>query len=301
MKKFALAALLISSAASAQTLPPAIVVNGEQMSRITAKAAAVQAANPTPNQHETIIAARPYTLSLERRVAKAPAATHSNGAELMIVLDGGATLTTGGTIVNPVTSGTSTRGPDITGGTSQHVSKGDFVLVPENTPHMIVPDPGAPFLQATMLIPHGAAAPGGRGGRGGAPKLVTHASEIPAMMEKAKAAVAASPRFFGGDTLLSLAPIRVGLEYRSPKGIASVHKNDGEFMYVIAGEGNIPTGGTVTNPKDTGANIDGDALVGATDHPMKAGDFIFVPANVPHLAVSNGEFVLATLHVPAAN
>jgi quercetin dioxygenase-like cupin family protein len=87
------------------------------------------------------------------------------------------------------------------------------------------------------------------------------------------------------------------LEYRSAKGIASVHKNDGEFMYVISGEGNIPTGGTVTNPKDTGANIDGDEMVGATDNKMKAGDFIFVPKGLPHKAVTDGTFVLMTLHV----
>jgi quercetin dioxygenase-like cupin family protein len=299
MKKLALAALLISSAASAQTLPPAIVVNGDAMPRIMAKAAADQAARPNPNQHEAIITARPYALALERRVGNAPAALHPAHAELMIILDGAGTLTTGGTMTGAgAPNGNTINGTGVTGGTDQHIAKGDFVLVPEGTPHIIVPDAGGPIQLASMLIPHGSAA---AGGRGGAPKLVTHASEIPAMMEKAKAAVAASPRFFGGDTLLSLAPIRVGLEYRSPRGIASVHKNDGEFMYVIAGEGNIPTGGTVTNPKDTGANIDGDALVGATDHPMKAGDFIFVPANVPHLAVSNGEFVLATLHVPAAN
>jgi quercetin dioxygenase-like cupin family protein len=301
MKKCVIAALLVSTAVSAQTLPPAIVVNGDAMGRITAKAAADQAANPTPNQHEAIIGARPYNLSLERRVAKAPAASHANGAELMIVLDGAATLTTGGTIVNPAVNGANTNGPDITGGTPQHIARGDFILVPENVAHILVPDAGG-LLLATMVIPHQAAAQSpGRGGRGGAPKLITHESEIPAMMEKAKAALPTAARFFAGDTLLSLAPIRVGLEYRSPKGIASVHKNDGEFMYVIAGEGNIPTGGTVTNPKDTGANIDGDALVGATDHLMKAGDFIFVPANVPHLAVSNGVFVLATLHVPAVN
>jgi len=60
----------------------------------------------------------------------------------------------------------------------------------------------------------------------------------------------------------------------------------------------LTTGGTVVNPKDTGANIDGDALEGATDHHMKTGDFIFVPAGLPHLAVTDGTFVLATLHVP---
>jgi mannose-6-phosphate isomerase-like protein (cupin superfamily) len=118
------------------------------------------------------------------------------------------------------------------------------------------------------------------------------------MIEKAKAAAATSPRFFGGDTMLSLPPYRVGLEYRTPKGIASVHKNDGELMFVLEGEGVIVAGGTVVNPKDLGANIDGDALAGGTDHRMRKGDFIFVPKGVPHLARTDGTFVLATLHLP---
>ena len=39
-----------------------------------------------------------------------------------------------------------------------------------------------------------------------------------------------------------------------------MHKNDGEFMFVLEGEGVIVTGGTVINPKDTGADIDGDGI-----------------------------------------
>jgi len=47
----------------------------------------------------------------------------------------------------------------------------------------------------------------------------------------------------------------MGLEYRSPKGIASVHKNDAEYMYVLEGEGVIVAGGTesVINPSFTTA------------------------------------------------
>ena len=282
--------VLAQSAAPA----PAIVINGGQMAQIMAKAAADQAAKPSPNQHEAIISASPYSLSLERRVGKAPAVVHTMGVELMIILDGSGTLTTGGTMVGgTLANGNITGGTAINGGQDQHIGKGDFILIPDNTPHMIVADGGAPLQLASLVIPHAAGAPAGRG----APKLITHAADLPAMIEKAKAAVPGSARFFGGDTLLSLGSIRVGLEYRSPKGIASVHKNDGEFMYVIAGEGHIPSGGTMVNPKDTGANIDGDAMEGATDNLMKAGDFIFVPKGLPHAAITDGVFVLATLHV----
>src|SRR6185503_20001065 len=110
MKKLALAALLaLPVAASGQT--PAIVVSGDAMPRIIAKAVSDQAATPTPNQHEAIISARPYTLSLERRVTKAPAAVHTAGAELMIVLDGAATLTTCGMLVGGTVNGANINGP----------------------------------------------------------------------------------------------------------------------------------------------------------------------------------------------
>jgi mannose-6-phosphate isomerase-like protein (cupin superfamily) len=282
MKKLAFALLLAAAPASAQTPAPATIVSAAQVQALSAKAAAAQGGHPLSQQ--SIIAADGHALNLERRVGKASAAVHPDDAEIMIVLDGAATLTTGGTLIE----GAMAR---IDGGVSQHVGKGDFILVPENTPHLLLPDSGALVL-AIMTIPH-AAAPAGRG----APKLVTHAAELPAMIAKAKAAAPASARFFAGDTLLALGNIRAGLEYRSPKGIASVHKNDGEFMFVISGEGNIPTGGTVTNPKDTGANIDGDEMVGSTDHIMKTGDFIYVPKGLPHKAISDGEFVLMTLHV----
>jgi mannose-6-phosphate isomerase-like protein (cupin superfamily) len=175
--------------------------------------------------------------------------------------------------------------------------KGDILMVPQNTPHMMVPDASAPFVLATLHLSR-TGEPAPVPGRAPAtPKLVNLAADLPAMTEKARAAVATSPRFFGGDTILALPPYRMGLEYRSPKGIASVHKNDGEFMVVLEGEGVIVAGGTVVNPKDTGANIDGDAIAGGTDIRMKKGDWIFVPKRVPHLAKSDGAFVLATLHV----
>src|ERR1700761_6903721 len=101
MNTFAVAAAfaLLPVAAFAQAPAPAIVVQGGQMREIMAKAVADQAARPTPIQHETIIGAPPYSLVLERRIGKAPAALHPAHAELMIILEGSGTLTTGGTLV----------------------------------------------------------------------------------------------------------------------------------------------------------------------------------------------------------
>lgn len=288
--------LLMATAAAAQTTGGAIVVSAGQVEQIRQTARASQGSRPSAAQ--PIISAQPYVLNLEHRTGKAPASVHGAEAEIIIVLDGAGTITTGGTLVDAKTgTNGNISGTDIAGGTAQHAVKGDMLIVPQGTAHMMVPDAGGAFVLATLHLPRTAEPAPAAGRSSTAPKLVHHAADLPAMIEKAKAAAASSPRFFGGDTLLSLAPYRMGLEYRTPKAIASVHKNDGEFMLVLEGEGVIVTGGTVVNPKDLGANIDGDAIQGGTDNRMKKGDWIFVPKGLPHLARTDGTFVLATLHV----
>jgi mannose-6-phosphate isomerase-like protein (cupin superfamily) len=284
--------LLTACAAAAQSASDATIVSAEQVEQIRQRAAQAPSA---PSVSRPIIAA-PDALNLEYRTGKAPASVHTGQAELIIVLDGAGTITTGGTLVEAVPAANGNiSGRDITGGTPQHLVKGDMLFVPQGTAHMMVPDATGAFVLATLHLPRTEPAPvAGRP----APKLINHAADLPAMTEKAKAAAGTSPRFFGGDTILSLAPYRVGLEYRTAKGIASVHKNDGELMLVLEGEGVIAAGGTVVNPKDLGANIDGDAIAGGVDHRMKKGDWIFVPKGLPHLARTDGTFVLATLHVP---
>jgi len=285
--------LLASLPAAAQTPNGVVVVSAEQVEQIRQSARAAQAGKPSISQ--PIIAALPYALNLEHRTAKAPASQHPVEAEIIMVLDGAGTITTGGALVNAVTAANGNiSGSDIANGTPRQVVKGDMLMVPQNTAHMMVPD--GVLVLATLHLPR-TGEPVPAPGRSAVVKLVNLAADLPAMTQKARAAVATSPRFFGGDTILSLPPYRMGLEYRSPKGIASVHKNDGEFMLVLEGDGVIVAGGTVVNPKDTGANIDGDAIEGGTDIRMKKGDFIFVPKGVPHLAKSDGAFVLATLHV----
>ena len=289
--------LLTASAAAAQTSDVTIVSAG-QVEQIRENARSAKAPSAL-SISRPIIATAPDVLNLEYRTGKAPAAVHTAQAELIIVLDGAGTITTGGTLVDPAPGANGNiSGKDVTGGTPQHLVKGDMLMVPQGTAHVMVPDAGGAFVLATLHLPRTEPAPAA--GRAPAtPKLLNHAADLPAMTEKAKAAAASSPRFFGGDTILSLAPYRVGLEYRTAKGIASVHKNDGEFMLVLEGEGVIVAGGTVVNPKDLGANIDGDAIAGGVDHPMKKGDWIFVPKGLPHLARTDGTFVLATLHVQA--
>ena len=65
-----------------------------------------------------------------------PAATHEKEAEMFFVMDGGGTLVTGGKLVGETrTNAENLSGTAIDGGKSQAVAKGDFFIVPENTPH----------------------------------------------------------------------------------------------------------------------------------------------------------------------
>jgi len=89
-----------------------------------------------PTVSKPILQLAPYSANLEYRVAVGPASVHEREAEMFYVIDGAATLVTGGKLVNEKrTNAENLGGTGIEGGTPQAVAKGDFVIVPENTPH----------------------------------------------------------------------------------------------------------------------------------------------------------------------
>jgi mannose-6-phosphate isomerase-like protein (cupin superfamily) len=77
-----------------------------------------------------------YDGHLEYRASVGAAAVHEKEAEIFYVIDGSATLVTGGKLVKETrTNPTNLSGSGIDGGMSRNIAKGDFILVPENTPH----------------------------------------------------------------------------------------------------------------------------------------------------------------------
>jgi len=77
-----------------------------------------------------------YDGHLEYRASVGNAAVHEKEAEIFYVIDGSGTLVTGGKLVNENRMNPANlSGSAIEGGASRPVSKGDFILVPENTPH----------------------------------------------------------------------------------------------------------------------------------------------------------------------
>ena len=87
---------------------------------------------------ERVVQLAPYTANLEYRASVGLAAVHEKEAELMYVVDGSGTIVTGGTLVNQTrTNPANLTGTAIDGGTPQKIAKGDFIFIPENTPHWI--------------------------------------------------------------------------------------------------------------------------------------------------------------------
>ena len=96
----------------------------------------------------------PYSVNVEHRVAvPQTASVHEAAAELFYVIDGGATLVTGGTLIEPTRNGTnlsSTKG--VQGGASQKLAKGDFALVPAGVPHWFTDIQGS-ITQMALHLP----------------------------------------------------------------------------------------------------------------------------------------------------
>jgi mannose-6-phosphate isomerase-like protein (cupin superfamily) len=116
-----------------------------------------------------LLAAAPYSVNMEYRATVGPAAVHEREAEIFYIIEGTGTLVTGGKLVNETrTSPTNLSGTAVAGGSSRTVSKGDFILVPEGTPHWFsaiggngalvdmsihVPRPVPPFAELEKLVP----------------------------------------------------------------------------------------------------------------------------------------------------
>ena len=70
-------------------------------------------------------------------VAMAHASGPAKGSELHYIIDGAATVVTGGTLIRAAGGGAATKGAPSTieGGQTRHVSKGDVIFIPAGTPH----------------------------------------------------------------------------------------------------------------------------------------------------------------------
>jgi mannose-6-phosphate isomerase-like protein (cupin superfamily) len=94
--------------------------------------------------HFTMLAFRSKTGSAE---------LHEHFVDFFFVVKGKAKLVTGGTIVNPKTTGEGEiRGISIESGKEQELGQGDIVHIPANTPHELLLSPGNTFTYFVIKV-----------------------------------------------------------------------------------------------------------------------------------------------------
>lgn len=108
------------------------------------------AANPGGMSASAVSNTDQYRINVVHRVKPAGALAHAGNTELHYIIDGSATVVTGGTIVRGATAGAAT----IANGVTQKVSKGDVIVVPANSPHWYsVVDGSVTYLEVRWLAP----------------------------------------------------------------------------------------------------------------------------------------------------
>jgi mannose-6-phosphate isomerase-like protein (cupin superfamily) len=83
-----------------------------------------------------LVSASDYRVQTSRRVKPGGAEVHEKETDIFYVVDGAATLVTGGTVTDPKTPRPAQiAGSGIAGGESRRLSKGDVMVIPAGIPH----------------------------------------------------------------------------------------------------------------------------------------------------------------------
>jgi quercetin dioxygenase-like cupin family protein len=133
-------------------VPPKLFASAAEVDAALAKAKAAHKGDNT-NTAEVLVSVGPYPVALEYRTGTTAPSVHKDRAELIYVMDGGCTLVTGGKLVNAKEgTGGNMSGTAIEGGTPRKVAKGDYVMVPPDTPHWYTQVQGR-FVSITLHMP----------------------------------------------------------------------------------------------------------------------------------------------------
>jgi len=148
------AALLIPCPVLAQTAAPPPTKLYASSAEVQALVAKAKAEHKTGNTVELVVNDEGYPFQLEYRTATTPPSIHPTHAELIEIIEGSCTLITGGKLVGakPAAPGAMTAsGTAIEGGSPRKVAKGDYILVPANTPHQYTEVNG--LIMMTLHMP----------------------------------------------------------------------------------------------------------------------------------------------------
>ena len=105
---------------------------------------------------EPLVESGLYKVHASRREGPGMAEVHVRDTDIIYVLEGSATIVTGGQVVDGKTTATDEiRGRSITGGIERRLAKGDLFIVPNGVPHWFS-EVQAPFLYYVVKTTSGA-------------------------------------------------------------------------------------------------------------------------------------------------
>ena len=130
---------------------PATFKSNEEL-MTTLKAAIARATNGA-QASAGVATSDQYSINVVHRSRGATPLTHAGNTELHYIIEGSATVVTGGKIVRPAAGTTGTT--DVEGGVSRRVVKGDVILVPADTVHWYkdVDAAGVTYLEVRFVVP----------------------------------------------------------------------------------------------------------------------------------------------------
>jgi mannose-6-phosphate isomerase-like protein (cupin superfamily) len=240
--------------------------SAELMARLAERAGAtpapeMMAANVKSGDH--------YMINVVRRTKPQGAIAHDVGTEIHSVIDGTATLVTGGTIVRPSTNPDDRGNGRIKDGQTRRVAKGDVVMVPPQTPHWYQTIDGVvTYLEIRFDV----------GAPTGGPAVAIADTEIKTVLA-GKAAATPAPLLFD-------APVGRGDKWQAnvvkrtkPQG-GGAHELGSEVHHIMEGAGTLVTGGRVVRSGSGAGAV--STIEGGTSRHVAAGDVVFIPANTPH-------------------
>ena len=158
MKKFFAALLLTpllacgSALAQEAARPTKLHASSAEVQALVAKA---KAEHKGGNTVELVVNDEGYPFQLEYRTTTTPPSIHPTHAELIEIIEGSCTLITGGKLIGakPAAPGAMTQGGTaIEGGTPRKVAKGDYIMVPANTPHQYTEVKGLVMMTLHMPV-----------------------------------------------------------------------------------------------------------------------------------------------------
>ena len=151
MKIFAAIALCLAISAPAFAQrgtppPPTDRTKASYMSAAEVQAAIAKLPKDRPNSSVRVFTLAPYNVNIEHRQPMPQnASVHAETSELFYVIDGSATMLTGGKLAG--------EGKGIEGGVSQKFAKGDWIIVPSGVPHQFI-DIKSPITILSLHLPN---------------------------------------------------------------------------------------------------------------------------------------------------